>query len=132
MRMRARWRPRPEAHRCATRSCERQLRPHISGTIGLKRENPLKKLLLMIWRMSKVDLRLLWFALRHEARPGWLLPVTGGLLLYALAPFNLAIPVLGAVDDLVFVPLVLHYLLKMLPVPITQGFAMKRGMRGFA
>lgn len=92
----------------------------------------MKKLLLLIWRMSKVDLRLLWFALRHENRPGWLLPATGGLLLYAISPFNLAIPLLGAVDDLVLVPLALHYILKCLPVPITRGFANTRRMGGFA
>lgn len=92
----------------------------------------MKKLMLMMWRMSKVDLRLLWFALRHDARPGWLLPATAGLLLYALAPFNLVIPLLGAVDDLVLVPLALHYLLKLLPVPITQGFASARRVRRFA
>src|SRR5438874_7006575 len=72
-------------------------------------ETPVKKLFLLLWRMSKVDLRLLWFALRHDQRPGWLLPATGALLLYALAPFNLAIPVLGAMDDFVLVPLALHY-----------------------
>jgi uncharacterized membrane protein YkvA (DUF1232 family) len=86
-------------------------------------ENSVKRLLLMLWRMSKADLRLLWFALRHDARPGWLLPATAGLLLYALSPFNLAIPLLGVVDDMVLVPLALHYVLKLLPVPITQGFA---------
>jgi uncharacterized membrane protein YkvA (DUF1232 family) len=89
-------------------------------------ESPVKKLFLLIWRMSKVDLRLLWFALRHDARPGWLLPATGALLLYALAPFNLAIPVLGAVDDFVLVPLALHTLLKLLPLPIAEGFARTR------
>lgn len=92
----------------------------------------MKKLWLLIWRMSKVDLRLLWFALRHNERPGWLLPVTGAMLLYAIAPFNLAIPVLGAVDDLVLLPLVLHQVLKLLPMSITQGFAMRRRMRGMA
>jgi uncharacterized membrane protein YkvA (DUF1232 family) len=96
------------------------------------RETSVKKLMLMMWRMSKVDLRLLWFAFRHADRPGWLLPATGGLLLYALAPFNLAIPLLGAVDDMVLVPLALHYLLKLLPPPITQGFAHSRRMNGFA
>jgi uncharacterized membrane protein YkvA (DUF1232 family) len=89
-----------------------------------------KKLWLMMWRMSKVDLRLLWFAIRHEQRPGWLLPATGAMLLYALAPFNLAIPLLGAVDDMVLVPLALHYILKLLPIPITQGFARTAGRRG--
>jgi uncharacterized membrane protein YkvA (DUF1232 family) len=86
----------------------------------------------MLWRMSKADLRLLWFALRHDARPGWLLPATAGLLLYALSPLNLAIPLLGVVDDMVLVPLALHYVLKLLPVPITQGFAGRRRRSRFA
>jgi uncharacterized membrane protein YkvA (DUF1232 family) len=89
-----------------------------------------KKLWLMMWRMSKVDLRLLWFAIKHDQRPGWLLPVTGAMLLYAIAPFNLAIPVLGVMDDMVLVPLALHYVLKLLPIPITQGFARTGGRRG--
>lgn len=83
----------------------------------------MKKLLRLGWRMSKADLRLLWFALRRDDRPGWLLPVTAGLGLYALAPFNLVVPVLGVVDDMVLVPLALHYVLKLLPFSITQGFA---------
>ena len=82
--------------------------------------------------MSKADLRLLWFALRHADRPGWLLPATGGLLLYALAPFNLAVPLVGAIDDMVLVPLALHYILKLLPVPITQGYASTRRARRYA
>jgi uncharacterized membrane protein YkvA (DUF1232 family) len=90
----------------------------------------MKKLLVLMWRMSKADLRLLWFALRHHDRPAWLLPATGGLLLYALAPFNLVIPLLGVVDDMVLVPLALHYVLKLLPVPITQGFANRRRVYG--
>jgi hypothetical protein len=39
---------------------------------------------------------------------------------------------LGAVDDMVLVPLALHYLLKLLPIPITQGYASARRMRRFA
>ena len=92
----------------------------------------MKRLLLMMWRMSKADLRLLWFALRHDARPGWLLPVTAGLLLYALAPFNLALPLVGAVDDMVLVPLALHTLLKFLPSPITRSFDGARRTGGVA
>jgi uncharacterized membrane protein YkvA (DUF1232 family) len=85
-----------------------------------------KKLAILMWRMSKADLRLLWFAVRHQDRPGWLIPAAGGLALYALAPFNFVIPLLGVVDDMVLIPLALHYILKLLPVPITQGFASKR------
>jgi uncharacterized membrane protein YkvA (DUF1232 family) len=88
--------------------------------------------MVMMWRMSKADLRLLWFALRHAERPGWLLPAVGGLLLYALAPFNLALPLVGAVDDMVLVPLALHTLLKFLPNPITRSFASTRRTGRFA
>ena len=72
--------------------------------------------------MSKADLRLLWFALKHPTRPGWLLPAAIALGLYAIAPWNIAIPVLGIVDDLVLVPLLLHALLKLLPIHVRDGF----------
>ena len=75
----------------------------------------MKRLALLFWRISRRDLRVLWFALRHPARPGWLLPVAIALGLYALLPFNFAIPLLGVVDDLVLVPLALHWLVKLLP-----------------
>ena len=88
--------------------------------------------MVMMWRMSKADLRLLWFALRHAERPGWLLPAVGCLLLYALAPFNLALPLVGAVDDMVLVPLALHTLLKFLPNPIMRSFAGTRRTGKFA
>lgn len=85
----------------------------------------MKRLFFVLWRMSKNDLRLLWFALKHVDRPRWLLPATIGLLLYAISPFNLALPLLGVVDDMVIVPLVLHTLLKRLPSHVLQGFAVK-------
>ncbi|HEX2531160.1 MAG TPA: hypothetical protein VHK70_06770 [Burkholderiaceae bacterium] len=85
----------------------------------------MRKLLFIIWRISKADLRLLWFALRHGDRPAWLMPAIIVLTLYAIAPFSYAIPLLGLVDDLVLVPLVLHNLLKLLPAPILRGFAQK-------
>lgn len=76
----------------------------------------MKRLLVLLWRVSRQDLRVLWFALRHPARPGWLWPVTIVLGLYALSPFNFAIPLLGAVDDFVLVPLAVHWLVKLLPL----------------
>jgi uncharacterized membrane protein YkvA (DUF1232 family) len=81
----------------------------------------MRKLLLILWRMSKTDLRLLWFALRHPRRPAWLMPATVLLILYALAPFNFVLPLIGVVDDFVLVPLVLHFLLKLLPRQIAVG-----------
>jgi uncharacterized membrane protein YkvA (DUF1232 family) len=40
--------------------------------------------------------------------------------------------VLGIVDDMVLLPLALHYVLKLLPVPIVQGFAGARRAGRFA
>jgi uncharacterized membrane protein YkvA (DUF1232 family) len=69
------------------------------------------------------DLRLLWFAIRHEERPGWLLPGLAVLALFAVEPVNFAVPMVGAVDELVLVPLVLHGMVKMLPAQVLDGFA---------
>ncbi|MBC7501730.1 MAG: hypothetical protein H7315_14740 [Herminiimonas sp.] len=81
----------------------------------------MKRLALLFWRFSKADLRLLWFALSHRDRPRWLRPAAFLLTLYAIAPFNFVIPVLGVVDDLVLVPLVLHFLLTLLPANVRNG-----------
>jgi uncharacterized membrane protein YkvA (DUF1232 family) len=86
-------------------------------------ETALKRIF-ALWRMvAGQDLRLLWFAIRHEERPGWLLPGLAGLALFAVEPLNVAVPVLGAVDEFVLVPLVLHGMMKMLPAHILDGFA---------
>jgi uncharacterized membrane protein YkvA (DUF1232 family) len=85
-------------------------------------ENALKRIF-ALWRVvAGQDLRLLWFAVRHEHRPGWLLPGLAGLALFAVEPMNFALPVLGAVDELVLVPLLLHGMVKMLPVHVREGF----------
>jgi uncharacterized membrane protein YkvA (DUF1232 family) len=75
----------------------------------------MRRLLALLWRVSRNDLRILWLALRSPARPRWLLPATVILAVYALSPFSYAIPVLGLVDDFVLVPLALHWLVRMLP-----------------
>lgn len=82
------------------------------------------KRIFALWRVvAGQDLRLLWFAIRHEQRPGWLLPGLAGLALFAVEPANFALPVLGAVDELVLVPLILHGMVKMLPTQVLDGFA---------
>ena len=81
----------------------------------------MKRLALLLWRFSKADLRILWFALSHRDRPRWLRPATALMLLYALAPFNFVIPVLGIVDDLVLIPMLLHFLMTLLPAHIRAG-----------
>ena len=78
--------------------------------------------LLKLWRFARTDLRLLGFALRHRNRPAWLWPAVAVLSVYALEPANFALPPLGAVDDFVLLPLVLHILLKFLPAEIRASF----------
>lgn len=79
--------------------------------------------LLRLWRLGARDLRLLWFALRHGRRPSWLLPAAAALGIYALEPLNFAIPLLGAVDDFVLLPLLLHGLVKLIPRDIQNDFS---------
>ncbi|MCK9689321.1 hypothetical protein [Scleromatobacter humisilvae] len=71
--------------------------------------------LFLFWRQGGRDLRLLWRALQHPDRPAWLLPATVLLAFFALDPLSLAMPMLGAVDDLVLLPLALRALLSALP-----------------
>lgn len=75
----------------------------------------MKRLLLILFRVSRADLRLAWFALRHPARPVWLLPALLLLGVYALSPHSYVVPPLGLIDDLVIVPLALHFLMTLLP-----------------
>jgi uncharacterized membrane protein YkvA (DUF1232 family) len=65
---------------------------------------------------------LLWYALKHPARPLWLIPALVVLGAYAVEPANFAIPLLGAVDDLILLPLLLHAVARLLPAEIRYGF----------
>ena len=78
--------------------------------------------LLRLWRRVGKDLKLLRFALVHPRRPFWLVPALVLLVLYALDPINLALPFVGAVDDFVIIPMLLHLLLKLLPADIRCGY----------
>lgn len=81
------------------------------------------KRIFALWRVvASQDLRLLWFAVRHESRPAWLLPGLAGLALFAVEPLNFALPVLGVVDEFVLVPLMLHGMVKLLPPHVLDGF----------
>lgn len=48
------------------------------------------------------------------------------MLVYALDPLNFAMPLFGAVDDFVLLPLILHALLAFLPADIRASFARSR------
>jgi uncharacterized membrane protein YkvA (DUF1232 family) len=86
----------------------------------------MRKLIFILWRVGRNDLRIAWIALRHPDRPAWLLPALVVLGLYAIAPFNIVIPILGIIDDLVLVPLALHFLLTLLPSSIKYGLGSHR------
>jgi uncharacterized membrane protein YkvA (DUF1232 family) len=69
----------------------------------------------LFWRQGGRDVKLLWRALRHPDRPAWLLPAAVALAFFALDPLNLALPMMGAVDDLLLLPLALKALVGALP-----------------
>jgi len=79
--------------------------------------------LLKLWRFVAKDLRLVLFALRHPRRPFWLAPALILLGLYVLDPVNFAVPFVGVADDFILVPLLLHFLLRLLPAEIRAGYA---------
>lgn len=82
--------------------------------------------LLKLWRVAANDLRLLAFALRHPGRPGWLWVGAALLAIYALEPLNVALPLLGVVDELVVLPLLLHAMLTLLPPAIRSDFSRRQ------
>jgi uncharacterized membrane protein YkvA (DUF1232 family) len=86
--------------------------------------------LLRLWRLGAQDLRFLWYALRHPERPFWLLPVAAVLAVYALDPANLAVPVLGVIDDFLLLPLLLHLVAKFLPAGIHHDYG-RRSLAGY-
>ena len=87
------------------------------------------KRLTLLWTVLRGDARQLWFALRHPAAPRWLKLGTALIALYLISPVDLipdVLPFIGAMDDLVLVPLAIHWLLKRLPPEIAQAAAKRR------
>ena len=83
--------------------------------------------LFRLWRLGGRDLRVLFAALQHPNRPLWLIPAVMVLALFALEPFNFAVPFLGIVDDLFVLPLLLRVLAKLAATSI--GSRVDRGGR---
>ena len=76
------------------------------------------KRVFVLWVLVRGDARRLWFALRHPAAPGWLKAATALLVLYLLSPLDLVpdtLPIIGVVDDLILLPMAVHWLLSRLP-----------------
>jgi uncharacterized membrane protein YkvA (DUF1232 family) len=81
------------------------------------------KRLTLLWVLVRGDARRLWKALRHPESPTWLKWGTAAIALYLLSPIDLIpdfLPVIGVADDLVLVPLAIHWLLNRLPPGIVD------------
>lgn len=87
------------------------------------------KRLTLLWNLLRGDARELWFALRHPGAPGWLKLGAALIVLYVISPIDLipdAIPFVGALDDIILVPLAIRFLLKRLPPDIAAAAAAAR------
>lgn len=81
-----------------------------------------------LWTLARRDGRLLWYAMRHPDAPAWLKPAAVGLLFYAISPIDLVpdlVAGLGIVDDVVLIPLAVHFMLKRLPPHILRQAQMR-------
>lgn len=87
------------------------------------------KRLTLLWVLLRGDARRLWTALRHPNAPGWLKWGTALVALYLISPIDIipdVLPFIGVVDDLILVPLAIHWLLKRLPPGIAEPEAKRR------
>lgn len=90
------------------------------------------KRVLLLWTVVRGDARQLWFALRHPAAPAWLKWGTAAIVLYVVSPIDVVpdfIPLLGAMDDIVIVPLAIRWLLKRLPPELASAVGSRGPVR---
>ncbi|WP_431822925.1 hypothetical protein [Burkholderia sp. F1] len=78
------------------------------------------KRIALLWKIVRNDLRILGYAMWHPERPGWLIPAIALVALYAIDPFNFAVPFVGIVDDGVLVPMALHLMVRCLPTRLQR------------
>jgi uncharacterized membrane protein YkvA (DUF1232 family) len=72
-------------------------------------------------RSLRTDAIALGFAVRHPGTPWYAKLVVAGCVLYAVTPADFVpdvIPVLGIVDDLVFIPIALAFARRFVPAPV--------------
>ena len=72
-------------------------------------------------RAVKLELSALSLAARHPGTPWYAKAVIFGCVVYALTPADLfpdVLPVLGFIDDLIFVPLALALAVRFVPAPV--------------
>lgn len=72
-------------------------------------------------RQLKVELIALALAARHPHTPWYAKLVVAGCVAYALTPVDFvpdAVPVIGMVDDLIFIPLAVALAVRFVPAPV--------------
>lgn len=72
-------------------------------------------------RGLKVELLALYLAARHPQTPWYAKLLVAGFVAYAVTPVDLfpdALPILGIVDDLIFVPLAIALAIRFVPAPV--------------
>ena len=72
-------------------------------------------------RQLKIELIALALAARHPQTPWYAKLVVAGCVAYALTPVDLipdAIPVIGLIDDLIFIPLAIAFAVRFVPAPV--------------
>jgi uncharacterized membrane protein YkvA (DUF1232 family) len=72
-------------------------------------------------RELKIELLALALAARHPLTPWYAKLVVAGCVAYALTPVDLipdAIPVVGFIDDLIFIPLAIALAVRFIPAPV--------------
>jgi len=83
-------------------------------------------------RRLRVELYALYLAARHPQTPWYAKLVVAGFVAYAVTPVDLvpdAIPILGIVDDLVFVPLAIAAAVRFVPAPVLAECRSRAGER---
>ena len=72
-------------------------------------------------RELKIELIALALAARHPQTPWYAKLIVAGCVAYALTPVDLipdAIPVIGFIDDLIFIPLAVALAVRFIPAPV--------------
>jgi uncharacterized membrane protein YkvA (DUF1232 family) len=72
-------------------------------------------------RQLKIELVALYLAARHPQTPWYAKLVVAGFVTYAVTPVDLfpdAFPVLGWIDDLIFVPIAIALAVRFVPAPV--------------
>jgi uncharacterized membrane protein YkvA (DUF1232 family) len=83
-------------------------------------------------RRAKLELLALYLAARHPQTPWYAKVVVAGFVAYAITPVDLfpdALPILGIVDDFIFVPLAVALAVRFVPSPVLaecRGCAQQR------